>query len=88
VKQDFPKNQFARHSAKLLGAAEGPPKHYHAAQGVHAYVFVCLQALWRIYVRFIDDIDIKILGGGVSPTLLFTSAVCVCILEVAWIGTS
>jgi len=34
VKQDFPKSQFARHSAELLGVVEGPPKqpkHYHAA---------------------------------------------------------
>jgi len=35
VEQDFPKNQFARHSAELLVVTEGPPKllkHYHAAQ--------------------------------------------------------
>jgi omega-6 fatty acid desaturase (delta-12 desaturase) len=31
---------------------------------VHAYVLICLQALWRIYVRFVVDIDIKILGEG------------------------
>ncbi len=35
VEHDFPKSQFARHFAKLLGVVEGPPKqpkHYHAAQ--------------------------------------------------------
>jgi hypothetical protein len=36
--------------------------------------------LWRIYVKFVADIDIKILGGGgVSPALLSAGAVCVCI---------
>jgi hypothetical protein len=35
VKQDFPKSQFARHFAELLGVVERPPKqpkHYHVAQ--------------------------------------------------------
>jgi hypothetical protein len=35
VERDFPKNQFARHSAELLGVIKGllkQPKHYHAAQ--------------------------------------------------------
>ncbi len=35
MEQDFPKSQFTRHFAKLLGAIEGPtkqPKHYHATQ--------------------------------------------------------
>jgi hypothetical protein len=35
VEQDFPKSQFARHSAKLLVIAERPPKlpkHYRDAQ--------------------------------------------------------
>jgi hypothetical protein len=35
VEHDFPKSQFARHSVKLLGDAEGPskqPKHYHVAK--------------------------------------------------------
>jgi len=31
---------------------------------MHTYVLVCLRALWRIYVRFVANIDIKILGGG------------------------
>jgi hypothetical protein len=30
--------------------------------------------LWRIYVGFVADIDIKILGG-VSPALLFVGAI-------------
>jgi hypothetical protein len=45
VERDFPKSQFARHSAELLGVIEGlpkQPKHYHAAQWVHAYVLVCI----------------------------------------------
>jgi hypothetical protein len=35
VEQDFPKSQFARHSAELLAAVERPPKqlkHYHVTQ--------------------------------------------------------
>jgi len=35
VEQDFPKSQFARHSAELMGAIEGLPKlpkQYHVAQ--------------------------------------------------------
>jgi hypothetical protein len=84
VEQDFPKSQVARHSAKLLGIGEGPPKlpkHYHVVQWVHAYVLVCLRALWRIYVEFVADIDIKILGrggGGGSPALLSIGVVCIC----------
>jgi hypothetical protein len=69
VEQDFPKSQFAHHSVELLGATEGPPKlpkHYHVAQ----YVLVCLRALWRMYVGFVVDIDIKIFGGGFSYTLV------------------
>jgi len=48
---------------------------------VHAYVFICLRALWRIYVKFVANIDIKILGGGrgVSLALLSAGAVSVCI---------
>jgi len=31
---------------------------------VHAYILVCLQVLWIIYVKFVVDIDIKIWGRG------------------------
>ncbi len=42
MEHDFPKNQFARHSAELLGATEGPPKlpkHYHVTQCVATLLF-------------------------------------------------
>ncbi len=35
---------------------------------MHTYVLICFRALWRIYVRFVADIDIKILGGCFSYT--------------------
>ncbi len=31
---------------------------------MHAYILVCLQVLWIIYVKFVVDIDIKIWGRG------------------------
>ncbi len=60
MEHDFPKSQFARHYADLLGVIEGLPKHYHVAQGVHAYVLVSLWTLWKICIKFVVDIDIKI----------------------------
>ncbi len=49
---------------------------------MHAYVLVCLRALWRIYVRFVTDIDIKILGGaGFSCILVCWCRVC---MYVSW----
>jgi len=54
---------------------------------MHAYVLVCFQALWRIYVKFVADIDIKILGGGslLHSYLLSTGVVCVCILFLVYL---
>ncbi len=44
---------------------------------MHAYILVCLWALWKIYVGFVVDIHIKILGAGrgVSLVLLFAGAI-------------
>jgi len=85
VEQDFPKNQFACHSVELLGVAERPPKlpkHYHATQRMHAYILVCLRTLWRIYVGFVIDINIKIFGGGGGGVLALLFIGVVFLLEV------
>ncbi len=72
MEQDFPKNQFARHSVELLGAAEGPsnqPKGRQTSQSTTMLHNECTHMFLYVFGH---------LGaGGFSCTLL-----CWCLKEM------
>ncbi len=86
MEQDFSKNQFACHFAELLGVAKGAKvAKALPCYAMNAHIRFCMSSgMWRIYVRFFADIDIKILGGGfLLHFCLLVRGVYVCISKVA-----
>jgi hypothetical protein len=83
MEHDFPKNEFACHYVELLVVVERPPKlPKHSVlrtECTHMFLYVfghCGKYMLGLLLILIS----KSWGGGVSPALLFASAVF--ILEV------
>jgi hypothetical protein len=68
VEQDFSKSQFACHFDELLVVVKAAKALSCYAMNVRIYSYMFSSIVWRIYVGFVADIDIKILGVAPPPT--------------------
>ncbi len=62
MEHDFPKGQFAHHFVELLVVAEAAKALPCCAMSARIRSCMSSGMVWRIYVGFVADIDIKILG--------------------------